>query len=166
MDGATATEIQSRAVFDQFLADCRLKETISIDELAAAVIADGQLSLEYRAHAVLHQVKKDLRRRLQKMKDSAGDRLWHSVTDEDPATGQAVSRYKQIQFFERDDYVRVWKYWDAVEDKAARMKSALERRFGKRFEGEQLTQLTLPYGEVNETAVLKPSTFAPPSQPR
>ena len=92
--------------------------------------------------------------------------MWHSITEDDPESGVTVTRYKQLQFFDRDDYVRVWNYWGRMEDKAAWMKSELEHRFGNAFEGEKLTQLTLFNTDESEPAVFKPSTFTPPNRPR
>ncbi len=160
------TAAQTASVFDQFLVDCQLKKTVDVDDLAFELVTSGRLSVGYRQTAVLHQVKKDLRKRLRRMKDATGFPVWHSITEDDPESGVAVSRYKQLQFFDREDYVRVWRYWDRVEDKAAWMKSELERRFGKAFENEELTQRTLFNTDEFEPAVLRASKFNPPNRPR
>ena len=71
------------------------------------------------------------------------------------------------RFFERDDYVRVWKYWERIEYNAVLRQRQLERRFGKAFEGENLKQqLALFEPDELEPAVLKPSQFSPPNKPR
>ena len=160
-----ATEVGSW--LDEALVECSSREWADLDELASELMQSHRLPSDYRANAVLWKLKRDLRWRLRSKKDADGFPIWHSIKLDDDGTGRRIIRYKQLQFFERDDYVRVWKYWERIEYNAILRQRQLERRFAKTFEGENLKQqLALFEPDELEPAVLKPSQFSPPNKPR
>ncbi len=159
---STATHPQTSFV-EEILQGIEVHEFLDIDQLTQHILDSWHIPRAYREDALRVRLKNDLRKHLKRKKDSNGMPLWHSVTVEDPDTNERIVRYKQLTLFNRDDFVRVWNYWNRIEKKAGWMKRELEKRYTKRFEGKELTQHWLfDKHEDQEPVVLRPSEIVLP----
>ncbi len=109
-----------------------IAQPATIGELAAGFIAGHAIDQQYRDKALARLVAQDIRKFINRERDADGLPLMFSVLDVDPDTGAAVRRYKQLDLFNREDYVRTW--WEAdTREKAARhTKRALEKHHDRR----------------------------------
>lgn len=142
-----------------------LKEPATIDEIADRVLENG-IPAAYRKSALLNSLKADIRRRIKHIKMPDGFPVWHSIVDEDLASGETVKRYVQLEFLDREDYVRIWQSWDKLEKRAQRMKRGLEKYYAEKFNGESLEQRMLEFmeGEEPEPVSVKASATVQPSK--
>lgn len=95
-------------------------------DLARAFMARHAISEDYRDKALFRLLEQDIRKAINADRDSAGDARLVSVPGIDDA-GNPVRVYKQLDLFDREDYVRVWWEADGREQKARKRKRSLER---------------------------------------
>ena len=136
----------------------RERKSMTIDEMADKVMASVHIPGEYRTAALRRCVKSDIRRSIKRLTMPDGLPVWHSIPEPDGK----VKRYKQLELFDRDDFVRVWNAYDRQEKHAARMKDGLEKYFSQKFVGETLKQYMLPFPDGEQIVeVLMPSLEGP-----
>jgi hypothetical protein len=128
--------------FDEFIAGVTGPATMA--ELAAAFQRSTPIPDEYRDAALSACVKQDLRRAINRYRSSDGTPRLISLPDVDPEPGLHVRKYKQLDLFNREDYVKAWWMYDATEKTARRGKHALERHHdGRGIDAEPLRKIVL-----------------------
>jgi hypothetical protein len=105
----TATWPQTSFI-DEILNGIEVHEFLDVEQLTDHVLNSWHIPRACRQDALRVRWKSDLRKHLKRKRDSRGMPLWHSVIEQDPVTNESVVRYKQLPLFNREDFVRVWKY--------------------------------------------------------
>ena len=128
----------SASMHDEFRAFLKaVRGAKTIGELAAGFMASRAIGQEYREKALRRLVAQDLRKFINRERGADGLPIMLSVVDVDDETGQAVRRYKQLDLFNREDYVRAWWEADAREKTARHTKRALEKHHDRRHIDQQ-----------------------------
>ncbi|HET6917816.1 MAG TPA: hypothetical protein VFH56_17145 [Acidimicrobiales bacterium] len=108
----------------------------TIAELAAAFVAGGHVTAEYREAALLKAVKQDLRKAINAYRDADGSPRLISLPD-----AARARVYKQLDMFTDDDYVEAWLAADGREAEGREAKLRLERHHDLRFSTRRLRDI-------------------------
>lgn len=137
----TKKSCHMQAELDAFVE--RLPASVEINEAVRLALRDLPIDDTYRDRAVAKQLAQDLRRAFTKP-GPGGLPARMSVPDE-----RGRRAYTQIELFDREQFRVAWVEADHRAQRAAEVKSALEREYAKRFVGESLArQMELAFAEA------------------
>lgn len=117
-----------------------LPDNVSIEQAVEAALESCAIDRAYRSRALRRQLAQDLRREFNKPRGPDGLPRRMSVPGSDGRRG-----YRQVELFDREQFVVAWHDADRREHRAAVVKAGLESAYARKYDED--LQTCLPFDD-------------------